>query len=73
MCCGAIINTNMATLVIGVRLGDLKELFGESVDLHEYTAERLVELTGASTRVIGGVLEQEAKDLFKGVNLRYRK
>jgi hypothetical protein len=43
------------------------------VDLHEYTAERLVELTGAGTQVIGGVLEQEAKDLFKGVNLRYRK
>ena len=37
MCCGAIINTNIPTLVIG------------------------------------GVLEQEAKGLFKGVNLRYRK
>lgn len=73
MCCGAIINTNIPTLVIGVRLGALKELFGEPVDLHEYTAERLVELTGASTLVIGGVLEQEAKGLFKGVNLRYRK
>jgi tRNA(adenine34) deaminase len=71
MCCGAVLNTGIATLVLGARLADLKRLpsgaaFGMFGD---YSVEGLAALTGARLHVIGGVLTGECEDLYRSGRL----
>ncbi len=55
MCCGAIINAGITTVVVGGRLEGSERTNGE------YTFERLLELTGNGSRVtvVQGVLRNE--------------
>ncbi len=61
MRCGAIIDTEISTLVDSDRLGPQEEKFGGGKDDHGYTVERLVELAGAKTQVINGVLRPKGE------------
>lgn len=71
MCCGAVLNTGVVTLVLGARLADLKTwpsggAFGAFGD---YSVERLAALTGSRLQVIGGILTGECEDLYRGGRL----
>lgn len=72
MCCGATLFAEIDTLVIGVRHATLREvttwfqnyvhgLFAQS----EYTADRLVELTGAKLELVTGVLFDECAEMYR--------
>ncbi len=71
MCCGAVLNTGIATLVLGARLADLRTLpsgaaFGTFGD---YSVERLGALTGSPLQVIGGILREACEELYRSGRL----
>jgi tRNA(adenine34) deaminase len=67
MCCGAILNTGIPTLVIGARFADMRGFpSGDTFRYFgDYSVERLAELTGSKLRVISGVLREECEDLYR--------
>ncbi len=65
MCCGAIINSEITTLVIGARFAKMRrfsEIFGA---YHDYSVEGLVRLTGSGLRVVSGILEAQCEELYR--------
>jgi tRNA(adenine34) deaminase len=71
MCAGAIVNTGVATLVLGARLADLRRLptGGAFGAFGGYTVERLAALTGSRLEVISGILTTECEDLYRGARI----
>src|SRR5262245_50740717 len=67
MCGGAILNTGIATLVLGARLADLRRLPGGAAfgAFGDFSVERLAALSGAPLQVLGGVLTGECEDLYR--------
>lgn len=65
MCMGAIINAGVATLVLGARISALLPSLGKAAFASNYTVENLIEMTGAQTRLVTGVLEEECASLYR--------
>jgi tRNA(adenine34) deaminase len=68
MCCGAILGSNIATLVMGARFVPGTGRWGG------YTVERLLELTARehALTVVTGVLTQECTDIRQGEGMAAR-
>ena len=69
MCCGAIINSEIGTLVIGARFHKMRrfsEVFGA---YHDYSVEAMARLTGSRLQVISGVLETRCEALYRGARI----
>jgi tRNA(adenine34) deaminase len=71
MCCGAIVNTGVGTLVLGARLARLRALpagqaFGAFGD---YTVERMAALTASRLQLVTGVLTEECERLYQGARI----
>ena len=60
MCCGAIMESGLTTLVMGARPAPGTGRWGD------YTVERLVQLTGRALTVVTGILTQECADIRQG-------
>ena len=65
MCAGAIINTEVSTLVIGARFARMRSFSPVFSVYHEYSVERFVTLTGSRLEVISGVLAAECEALYR--------
>lgn len=69
MCCGAIINARVSTLILGARHANLRNIPAGTLHYHDYSVEKLVELTGAGLKVIGGVMEKACEDLYRNAKV----
>jgi tRNA(adenine34) deaminase len=65
MCCGAILNSGIKTLVIGARNRHIKGLAKVAFNFKNYTVERFAEMVGWDLTVIEGVLEDECVALYR--------
>jgi tRNA(adenine34) deaminase len=65
MCCGAILNSGIKTLVIGARNRHIKGLAKVAFNFKDYTVERFAEMVGWDLTVIEGVLEAECVALYR--------
>jgi tRNA(Arg) A34 adenosine deaminase TadA len=71
MCCGAMVNTGLGTLVLGARLARLRmvpsgQAFGAFGD---YTVERMAALIGSRLQLVTGVLTEECERLYQGARI----
>ena len=64
MCCGAIINARIGTLVISGRSETLFALRGLKTE-REYKPDRLARMTNSDLEVIWGVLQDESEDVMR--------
>lgn len=69
MCCGAIINARVSTLVLGARHANLRSIAAGTLHYRDYSVEKLVELTGAGLKVIGGMMEKACEDLYRNAKV----
>lgn len=69
MCCGAILNAGIETLVIGARYARLTDVPSLAFSFRDYTVERLAELTGLKLKVISGVLEEECVEMYRNAGV----
>lgn len=65
MCCGAILNGGIKTLVMGARNRHIKSLASLAFNFKNYTVERLAEMVGWDLTVVEGVLEEECIALYR--------
>ena len=65
MCAGAAIYSGIGTVVIGAGPEALFRYSKGRYDLKDYAIERVVELTGMDVKVIRGVLQERAEEVFK--------
>ena len=65
MCCGAILNGGIKTLVMGARNRHIKSLAKLAFNFKDYTVERFAEMVGWDLTVIEGVLEDECVALYR--------
>jgi tRNA(adenine34) deaminase len=65
MCCGAILNAGIKTLVMGARNRQVKNLAKLAFNFKDYTVERFAEMVGWDLTVIEGVLEDECLALYR--------
>ena len=80
MCAGATMMSGISTLVMGARAANLRnfedEVFssgedeGGPFDFHEYTIERVVELTAYNLEVVTGVLEEECENIYRNTKIK---
>jgi tRNA(Arg) A34 adenosine deaminase TadA len=68
MCCWAILDTNISTLVLGARHARY-----HSKSLGTYTVEALIAMTGRKLEIVTGICEGECEDLrFAALDLKVR-
>jgi tRNA(adenine34) deaminase len=65
MCAGAIINTEVGTLVIGARFARMRSFSPVFSVYHEYSVEKFATLTGSRLEVVSGVLAAECEALYR--------
>ena len=65
MCAGAIINTEVSTLVIGARFARMRSFSPVFSVYHEYSVEKFATLTGSRLEVVSGVLAAECEALYR--------
>jgi tRNA(adenine34) deaminase len=65
MCAGAIINTEVSTLVIGARFERMRTFSPVFGVYHEYSVEKFATLTGSRLQVVSGVLAAECEALYR--------
>jgi len=65
MCCGAILWAGIDTLVIGTRYTSIRHLSKGQFDLHDYSVDRLVALTGFKLNIVGGVMGEECDAIYR--------
>jgi tRNA(adenine34) deaminase len=80
MCCGAILNSQASTLVLGARHANLRKLADETMNFdqykggtfnfHEYDAERLAKMVGSTIQIITGVMEEECENLYRNSKVK---
>lgn len=80
MCCGAILNSQVSTLVLGARLAHLREQPNENMNFeqykggtfnfHAYNAERMAEMVGSDLVVVSGVMEEECEKLYRDADIK---
>jgi tRNA(adenine34) deaminase len=64
MCCGAILNGGIKTLVMGARNRDVSRMTKTAFNFKDYTVERFAEMTGWDLTVIEHVRGEECIDLY---------
>ena len=69
MCCGAILNGGIKTLVMGARNRHIKGLARLAFNFKDYTVERFAEMVGWDLTVIEGVLEDECVALYRNASV----
>ena len=69
MCCGAILNSGIRTLVVGARNRHIRNLAKVAFNFKDYTVERFAEMVGWDVTVIEGVLEEECITLYRDANV----
>jgi tRNA(adenine34) deaminase len=69
MCAGAIINTEIGTLVIGARFERMRSFSPVFSVYHGYSVEELATLTGSHLEVVSGVLAAECEALYRRVRI----
>ena len=65
MCCGAILWAGVDTLVIGTSYASIRQLSKGALDLRDYNARRLVELTGFKLNIVSGVMASECDAIYR--------
>jgi len=65
MCCGAILWAEVDTLVIGTSYASIRQLSKGTLDLRDYNARRLVELTGFKLNIVSGVMASECDAIYR--------
>ncbi|NVO12664.1 MAG: nucleoside deaminase [Rhodoplanes sp.] len=66
MCCGAVLNAGIRTMVIGARNRHVKQYAKLAFNFKDYTVERFAVMVGWDLTVIEGVLEDECVALYGG-------
>jgi len=66
MCCGAILNSGIKTMVIGARNRHIKQAARLAFNFKDYTVERFAEMVGWDLTVVEGVLQDECVGLYTG-------
>lgn len=66
MCCGAILNSGIKTMVIGARNRHIKQAAKLAFNFKDYTVERFAEMVGWDLTVVEGVLQDECVGLYTG-------
>lgn len=66
MCCGAILNSGIKTMVIGARNRHIKHSAKLAFNFKDYTVERFAEMVGWDLTVVEGVLQDECVGLYTG-------
>ncbi|MDC7785585.1 nucleoside deaminase [Rhodoplanes sp. TEM] len=66
MCCGAVLNAGIRTMVIGARNRHVKSHAKLAFNFKDYTVERLAEMVGWDLTVVEGVLQDECVALYSG-------
>jgi tRNA(adenine34) deaminase len=69
MCCGAILNGGIKTLVMGARNRHIRSLATLAFNFKDYTVERFAEMVGWDLTVIDGVLEDECVSLYRNAQV----
>jgi len=69
MCCGAILNAGIKTVVMGARNRHIKQSAKLAFNFGDYTVERLAEMVGWDVETIEGVLEDECVALYTGARV----
>jgi tRNA(adenine34) deaminase len=69
MCCGAIINSEIGTLVIGARFANMRRFAKVFSVYHEYSVEKFVALTGSRLTIVSGVREAECEALYRSARI----
>jgi tRNA(adenine34) deaminase len=69
MCCGAILNSGIKTLVMGARNRHIKRFAKLAFNFKDYTVERFAEMVGWDLTVIEGVLEDECVALYRNASV----
>jgi tRNA(adenine34) deaminase len=69
MCCGAILNGGIKTLVMGARNRHIKGLAKVAFNFKDYTVERFAEMVGWDLKVVEGVLEDECVALYRNASV----
>lgn len=65
MCCGATLYAGVDTLVIGAPYASVRQISQGKYDLRDYTADRLIELTGLKLKVLRGVMQEECEAIYR--------
>src|SRR6266851_8659647 len=65
MCCGAILNGGIKTLVMGARNRHIKNLAELAFNFKDYSVERFADMVGWDLTVVEGVLEDECVALYR--------
>jgi tRNA(adenine34) deaminase len=65
MCCGAILNAGIRTLVMGARNRHIRNLATLAFNFKDYTVEHFAEMVGWDLTVVEGVLEDECVALYR--------
>ena len=65
MCCGAAIYAGIDTLVMGTRYTTLVQVSRGVYQLHDYTVERLVDMTRSKMKVVTGVRSEECDAIYR--------
>ena len=72
--------SGISTLVMGARSANLRNFGGEMFssseyeggpfDFHEYTIERLAEMTGFKLEIVTGILEEECENIYRSTKVK---
>lgn len=69
MCCGAVLNASIKTMVIGARNRHIRQTAKLAFNFKDYTVERLAEMVGWDLTVVEGVLQDECVALYTGAGV----
>lgn len=69
MCCGAVLNSGIKTLVMGARNRHITQHAKLAFNFKDYTVERFAEMVGWDLTVIEGVLEDDCVALYSGARV----
>ena len=69
MCCGAILNSGIKTLVIGARNRDVRQFAKVAFNFKDYSVERFAEMVGWELTVIEGVRQDECIALYRDASV----
>jgi tRNA(adenine34) deaminase len=69
MCCGAVLNSGIKTMVIGARNRHIRQSAKLAFNFKDYTVERLADMVGWDVKVIEGVLQDECVALYTGASV----
>ena len=69
MCCGAVLNSGIKTMVIGARNRHIRQSAKLAFNFKDYTVERLAEMVGWDLTIVEGVLQDECVALYTGASV----